>query len=263
MPAWIPVALAAAGAATSAIGSNQASKAQQGANNAAINEQKREFDLIYGDYAPYRNIGKQAINTLGSIYGYGSGDASGTSTSQAPLSYADWSKQNGTLNMGTNPLTGRGVVGQVGNYVDYQNYLKNFKPTATAGTSQTAAGPDYSAFFASPDYNFRRTEGMRGIQGTAAARGGAFSGNALKALNEYNSNLASGEFGNYFARQAQLAGIGQGAVNSSSAAGQNMANNVSGLMQDTGMARASGISSIYNGIGGLLGSFGKFAGMGG
>lgn len=55
-------------------------------------------------------------------------------------------------------------------------------------------------FQAEPGYEFRRTEGLRGIEQSAAARGGALSGNTLRALNDFNSNIASDEFGNAYSR---------------------------------------------------------------
>jgi hypothetical protein len=132
------------------------------------------------DTAPYRNVGSQAINTLGRTYGYG-------------------------------------PDGQ-----------------------PTGAGPNNDAFMASPDYNFRRDEGTRDIQGSFAARGGAQSGNALRALTDFSSNLASGEFGNWFNRQSNLAGIGQTATNTSAQVGQNTAANVGNALTNYGNARASG-----------------------
>ena len=55
-------------------------------------------------------------------------------------------------------------------------------------------------FQADPSYKFRQQQGFDGIQSQAAAQGGLLSGATLKALNEYNSNLASQEYGNAFNR---------------------------------------------------------------
>lgn len=130
---------------------------------------------------------------------------------------------------------------------------------------RTSTG-DMTNFFASPDYNFRREEGMRGLERTAAARGGAFSGNALRALGERNSNLASGEFGDWWDRQAGLAGFGQSATNATAMAGQNKANNVSNNMIGAGDARASGIAGQANAWSGAISgltNYGMYNGFGG
>lgn len=141
----------------------------------------------------------------------------------------------------------------------YDTTRADFKPYTDAGVGaigrlDAASKGDMSGFMASPDYNFRRSEGDRDIGSSFAARGGAASGNALKALDEYNSNLASGEFGNWWSRQGQLAQIGQGATGNVAQAGQNATssntNNLLGTAQNAGSnlryaadARASGINN--------------------
>lgn len=133
-------------------------------------------------------------------------------------------------------------------------------PGLTTGAGSAApAGPDYSAFFKSPDYQFRRDQGIQGIERTASARGLTGSGNALAALDEYNSNLAAGEFGNYFNRQAALAGIGQTATNTATTAGMNAANNSAALLQNAADARASGVAGQADAWGNALGTIGGIA----
>jgi hypothetical protein len=105
---------------------------------------------------------------------------------------------------------------------------------------------DMSGFFTAPDYEFRRAEGRRGIGNSFAARGGAASGNALRALTEFNSGLASGEYGNYVNRLMSMAGMGQTATGSAISAGQNNANAQSVLQQNIGDARASGVMGTAN-----------------
>lgn len=55
-------------------------------------------------------------------------------------------------------------------------------------------------FQADPSYEFRKQQGMDGIQGSAAAGGSLLSGAALKSLNQHNSGLASQEYGNAWQR---------------------------------------------------------------
>lgn len=109
-------------------------------------------------------------------------------------------------------------------------------------------------FMASPDYAFRRDEGMRGIERTAAARGGAASGNALKALSEFNSNLASGEFTNWWNRQAGLAGVGQTSANALAGYGAQAAGNMGNSLMAAGDARASGVLGTANSLAGGINS---------
>lgn len=108
---------------------------------------------------------------------------------------------------------------------------------------------DMSDFTASPDYNFVRSEGQRDIGHSFAGRGGAFSGNALRALSEYNTNLASGEVDKWWNRQGGLAGVGHNAATNLGQFGAQTAGNVGNALMAQGDARASG---VYNGANALL-----------
>lgn len=119
------------------------------------------------------------------------------------------------------------------------------------------SAPDQSVFQTSPDYQFRKEQGMEGIAQTLGASGqGAFSGNALRSLNQHNSDLASGEFGNFVNRRLAMAGLGQ---NANFQAGQGVMNNganVGNALMQQGNARASGIlgsgAAINNGMNGVI-----------
>lgn len=248
----MPVAAVVATVGSSLIGSSasrSAARAQQRSADAATAEQRRQYDLTREDYAPYRHIGVQALNALGSTYGYT--PYGGPAPGSQPLSFQDWAAQQGGIG---GFINGGGLSGMASAFSraqqEYQNYLANFQPAQ--GTAGSPGQPNFNAFMASPDYNFRRTEGMRGIEQSAAASGGAFSGNALRALNEFNSNLASGEFGNWFNRQAALAGIGQAATNATSQFGANAATNIGNNVMAAGNARASGIVGQANALTGGL-----------
>lgn len=115
-----------------------------------------------------------------------------------------------------------------------------------------AASPDYSAFFASPDYNFRLQQGQQAIERSQAAKGLLGSGATLKAANDYAQNTASAEYGNWFNKLAGLAGVGQSATNTTVAAGQNTANNISSAYQNIGNARASSYANTGSAINGTI-----------
>jgi hypothetical protein len=106
-----------------------------------------------------------------------------------------------------------------------------------------------TAFQASPGYDWRRSEGQRDIGNSFAARGGAASGNALRALSEFNQGLAAGEFNNWWNQQAGLAGVGQNTAVNLGSFGQNTAGNVGNALADIGLSRASGIINRYGALG--------------
>lgn len=65
---------------------------------------------------------------------------------------------------------------------------------------QLTGGLDPNNFANDPSYQFRKQQGMDGLQSSAAAGGSLLSGAALKSLNQHNSNLASQEYGNAWQR---------------------------------------------------------------
>ena len=127
-------------------------------------------------------------------------------------------------------------------------------------------------FRADPGYQFRLSEGMRGVENSAAARGGLLSGNALKALANYSQQAASNEYMNsynrfnndnstLFNRLAALANTGQTTANSLSTLGSNTAQNVGQNLMTAGQARASGYAGQANAVNGLIDNGFKIAGM--
>lgn len=122
----------------------------------------------------------------------------------------------------------------------YDQTREDFAPWRTAGVDALNKLADpMKYFYESPDYQFRRSEGLRDIGNLFAARGGG--GNAMKALTQYSSNLASGEFGNWFNRQFGISEAGRGAQGTVAHAGSNAANQIGGYA----MNAARGIGQAY------------------
>ncbi len=137
---------------------------------------------------------------------------------------------------------------------------------STAQQGGGEAGPDYSAFFKSPGYQFRLDEGVRAIDRSASARGQLMSGGIQRELTRYGQGLASSEFNSYANRLSDLAGIGSSVATAggqlgATAAGQVGASaaNIGQSIMAAGSARASGIigsnNALNQGIQGALGSF--------
>lgn len=98
---------------------------------------------------------------------------------------------------------GKGALGQLQNHIDKapgfdDKWGGRIEEAYTNG--QLTGGLDPSKFQTDPSYQFRKQEGMDGLQSSAAAGGGLLSGAALKSLNRYNSDLASQEYGNAWQR---------------------------------------------------------------
>ena len=65
-------------------------------------------------------------------------------------------------------------------------------------------GGDMSGFYESPDYQYRLESGRDAIEGGAAAGKMLMSGKALKELDRFRQNEASGEFNNTISRLGNL-----------------------------------------------------------
>lgn len=159
---------------------------------------------------------------------------------------------------------------------------KDMEPWRNAGigalsqlTAGTAPGGEFqktfslSDFTADPGYQFRVNEGMRGLEGSAAARGNLLSGGMLKALTRYGQDAASQEYGNAynrfnndlttrFNRLSSLAGTGQTATRDVGQMGQQVASNIGQNTIGAGNARASGYIGQANALTGGLNNIGQY-----
>jgi hypothetical protein len=136
-------------------------------------------------------------------------------------------------------------------------------------------------FRADPGYNFRMSEGMKGLERSAAARGGLLSGGTLKGIQRFGQDLASQEFQNAFNRYGvererrlaplqSLAGVGQTTSRELGAAGTGFANtlgnigmNQAAIAGNAGMARASAYGDTTNQLANLAGRYYGGGGFGG
>lgn len=276
--AAIAAAGAVGGAAMASNGAKRAANAQARGADAAAAEAGRQFDLIREDNANNIELGQGASALLARLYGIPLKTPGERRAGEDVLLGDTWLPAGTTAaspgnKRGSDILFNGRVIGRVnpgganGRFVPSAgvdiNQLWGENEQAQGGGNQLGT-PDLSAFFESPDYQSRLERGTRGIERTAAARGGAFSGNALRGLTEYNSDLASTEFNNNFNRLAAMAGIGQAATNASASAGMASAGIRGNALMDAGNARASGIvgqgNAIAGGIADLAGLYGYYSG---
>jgi len=159
---------------------------------------------------------------------------------------------------------------------DYLKYydiaMEKTDPWAEAGVSandifkKAVLEGDYSAFETSPGYQFRQDEAQKGVERSAAARGGVLSGNALKGITQYSQDIASGEYNNWLNQVYQLSNQGLGASENQAARSMDLARSLDdvGYTLATGTAKNAAAkgeiaSNKYNDFGSLVGGldFGK------
>lgn len=147
----------------------------------------------------------------------------------------------------------------------YDQTRADYAPWRAAGqsaldrlTNEMKAGAT-TAFTKTPGYDFRLSEGVKAAERSAAARGLLASGATMKAVQRYGEGLASDEYGNWWNRNAGLAGVGQAATDSTTQAGMNATNQITGAIGQAGNARASSYantgSAINSGINNVLAAY--------
>jgi len=119
-----------------------------------------------------------------------------------------------------------------------------------AGDISGANGPDAATaamgnFFTSPGYDFRLSEGLRGVDAGAASKGLLRSGATIKAEDRFSQGLASDEFSNYYQRLFGLATLGENAATG----GATTANTSAGLSQSAGNTQGSIFANTTSGLG--------------
>jgi hypothetical protein len=143
--------------------------------------------------------------------------------------------------------------------------IEKIKPFLTA-----QFGPDQFSQYLDPSMAFRQKIGTQATERMANVGGGAISGNTLRALTDYGQNLASTEYGSAFNRfqtergniyntLANIAGMGQGAVNTGVRAGESYAAGQTGLLTGQAAAQAAGTVGAANAYGGAATNLGNMA----
>lgn len=118
-------------------------------------------------------------------------------------------------------------------------------------------------FRADPGYAFRMSEGMKGLERSAAARGGLLSGATLKGIQRFGQDLGSQEYMNAFNRYQteraarlqplqSLAGVGQTTAQQLGQAGMQSAQSIGDTLTSGAAARASGYVGGANALTGAL-----------
>lgn len=264
------------GGGDQASAAKDATKAQVQASQQQIALYKDIFNKQLQLETPQYNVGTQALQYLGGMYGFpinqspypitplgqnmSFGGGSGTPTpSSGP---ADYTQANliGPQNE-VNPATGnnRDWVRHCSVHPDDPVCAAHFKASSMAsgggapGTGGTVAtsgqqlptAQQYQQNFnaliqADPGYNFRLQQGQQALDRQAAAGGRLFSGAQIKAGARYNQDYASNEFGNAYNRLASLAGLQQTSTGQINNQLQNLGTQTGQALGNIGDARASG-----------------------
>lgn len=263
---WGAAAGAAVGGILGGFGSSSAAKKQQRATENATALQRKQTDRAIDMQQPFYEGGVQAQNKLMQLMGLDPGydqqvyeneykrlrkEASDNNVAVYGVSYDNmpgWG--DAELAAVEQRLKDRAMQ------YARQNYTPAERGDDFGFLTRRFSDQDFQA---DPGYQFRMAEGMRGVEGSAAARGGLLSGAALKAIQKYGQNFASNEYGNaynrfnadqtnQFNRLTGMIQSGQGSAQQIGNAAMNFGQQAGNNMIQGGNAQASGIMGTTNAL---------------
>lgn len=253
------------GALQSGSASN-ASGAQAAAEQAKIDEQRRQFDLSRSDYMPRIRTGNAALEKLAGMLGLGTPSTGGGGdysairqellpqyTTTTPGTGGEWVLSNSGTGEGDLKEWRAGTPATTTvNEAGLNSAIQSRMPVAgSTGGGELLKPFTGASLTTEPGYQFGLNQGMNALQSSQAAKGGLYSGAALKAANQYAQDYAGTKYNEAFNRdQAQknqaynmLTGVSSGGMaanNQVTASGQNAANQIGNALSSQGDARASG-----------------------
>jgi hypothetical protein len=111
----------------------------------------------------------------------------------------------------------------------------------------------FANFRADPGYQFAMDEGLRGVQGSAAAGSlGIGGGGVLKALQRYGQGMADQQYGTYLDRFLKASTLGENAAAQTGVSGMQAAGQQGSAYMDAGAAKAGGYLSAAQGVNGAI-----------
>lgn len=256
---------AAIGAVGSIVGGNEQAR---GAEKAA-DTQLDMYNQTRADLEPYREIGYQALDVLGAMFipGYQPqqgesggrisdleaerqsllGGSRGSGGGRRPFQNRDPNNLSSTQRKQLDQWQFEARLGRAGGGVqDTARMAEIDRELASLRAPSETTGPDYSAFYKSPGYNFRFDEGQRAVSRGASARGRRLGGAHERELIRYGQGVASSEFNAYANRLSSIAGLGQTSTAQTGQFGAQAAGQAGQYQQNAGTARGSGYVGVAN-----------------
>lgn len=149
---------------------------------------------------------------------------------------------------------------------NYNRTATNLDPYITSGqnalgTMNALNSGDYSSFKESPDYQFALSQGLQGLDRSAAARGSLYSGGHSADILGYAQGLASQNYNSYYNRLAGLAGMGQNAATNLGSIGTGNAASIGSYLTGAGNAQANAAYNTANANSNMAAQMAQLAGQ--
>lgn len=262
------VGAAVVGGGATAYAANKGAKAQTKAANQANQTLQQTQGQIREDLLPYNQAGQAATGSLNRLLGLSGGTGSGASGGVSAPDWSGYLAANPDVAQSFNGQVSKDFGGDIGAYAQwhYQHYGQGeglqlpMIGGAQGGAGGGIAGPNQiqASLESLPGYQFARTQGLKGVQNAAAARGLGVSGAALKGAAKFATGLADSTYGDQINRLQGVANMGENAAaQTGSYATQNagnISNNILGIGNANAAASIAGgnaVSNVANTIGNL------------
>lgn len=256
MVAAAVIGSAVVGAGVSAYGAKKSAAAQGKAAKNSNATQLYMYDQTRADQAPYMQAGTASLSQLAQLMGAGG---------SAMPSLRSYSEVRSELK--ADPPKGGWNNRRLEAAIQEKMKLERgaLRTWQASQEQMKALNPEYGSltrefeFEKDPGYDWRMQQGQEAVEASAAARGGALGGRALKELTRYGQGFASNEYQNAynrfntdqtnrFNRLATLAGVGQTSSNVLANANANTGNQLGSNALQAGNAQAAGIVGSTNAL---------------
>jgi len=229
---------------------SRAADAQTAAANRQLDVQQQMFEQSRQDLSPYRDAGLPAINMLKYYLGL-TNERPMTGATPLQITEIPGGAGGGAVN-GMGGLAGFGSPG-TGPRFQVGGQTFNTREEAEAYAQANASGgTPMPGFQQSPGYQFAVREGLGGIESSAAARGGLFSGATMQALQQRGNDLANQEFNNYLSRLEGRVSSGQNAAAQTANVNTNNAQMQTQSLSNIGNSKAAGAIAGGNALSGAI-----------
>lgn len=147
----------------------------------------------------------------------------------------------------------------------YGDSQGNFSPYLQAGQGglsglSSLAGGDYSGFMNSPDYKYALDQEIKGIDRSAAARGGLYSGGHSLDLAQGIQGIASQGLSNYRNSLLDMASMGERSAGTLGQIGSSTFSPVQNGLNDIAAAQRYGNNATSAAAGNIIGQVGNLFG---
>lgn len=147
----------------------------------------------------------------------------------------------------------KAVSGQEAALEGYKQYNQPYYDVGTDALQriQRLQTGDFSGFYQDPGYQFQLQQGNEALLRGAASRGALNAGGTDVDLMRYGQGLASQQYGDYYNRLAQLAGMGQSSAQGLGGTASRAAQNIGLIGSDLAQQQGANYGAMLSQLGGL------------